>query len=1227
MNAIILFYNSDFKPVTSGEHCGVRHDLHSVVEHDLKLLEDLPDLKEVAFLADEHAPELEELVSERDFPLPIQVIRTPLDQINPLQKEFLSMLYDHSQEKLPSTDSDERRAEELSTGGDRNQKQVWPSSLLVIHSHLYMSRSCLAKLAGRKDSSILSVLPSNGQAVVAAVSTDGMTNPCFGYFTSAEGVKCYPALKIAGEDIACILGKKGAEDQEVPNASPEKKKGQTLEQLSLCNVSSGHVFDLGDEMQRGYAEKAGWIFFREKDITTISYAQLLMKSLDEFLAWIGASRAVVIVDPIQDKEAPSVRAFRYFQTLPAYVCEPEQEQVRFKEIVSSIKGLNCDLLISIGSARTIRLAKRVCLACGNIRHVVLPDEGGILEAFRAFVTDPETGETISSEAMIPSCIITGILDCENRAVIDELNLRLISSVVDGVFTDYRIHTMARNFLGKFQTNKLLKRDRVKQADLVRAAKITAVYESIFADSDACRGAVCIGEQITEREGAYTRFWLLAGLITFLAEHASQRTYAWSRKQIADTLDEICVALGLNDWDEIGECLYCGAVFSGCPLESLAGVRNQMVALAPEVSRLGLILTGDELLSALNMLWSRVERELLPADAFYRQMQEEIIPACGCTPWQDAHSFPQFYEQYRRAGAKFHLQQVQRNLMSQFKSFCDTHGLTIYLLGDTKYSIARAGELFPYSDQVSVAMSADDISQMISLRSEMEAFMGLYVSSDDEKDYFPGARVYARGTRWERKDNLSGGILHKEIYIQVLPIYWSSSETFDIKRYRIAQYLGLLIARKTGKETRSFGYKGKIANMLVKPIPVVWMVRMRESLMKRDGGRVPFCDRDITEFPSRLEGNGDTLTFAGQEYCTLGEEILWDGNRYVPKACASMRPRKLMENTYRIMVPGERTYTLAEPELKVTFVSPIKKAVQKIKFWVKCGMKLLSSTYKKLKGYWKKKKPAVKGFLRTQFVRVTGFFRGMGICISPQSRELKGYRNKYAGQRCFLIGNGPSLRAEDLDMLQGEITFACNFIHKIYGQTAWRPTFHCISDSGTVRTASWDIVRHLDQSKTTMLIREFAYKFMAVKPDHAVLIPYVSTPHYKVHGNFLAYHYISHATVMSMMLEAAMYMGFREIYLLGVDATTSSDKGGNFSNNYFSADVRKRLDVLKKRAVENYNVLERRKQIETRQRDTYDKIQAYASKHGYKIYNATRGGALEAFERVDFDQIISKETEG
>ena len=63
------------------------------------------------------------------------------------------------------------------------------------------------------------------------------------------------------------------------------------------------------------------------------------------------------------------------------------------------------------------------------------------------------------------------------------------------------------------------------------------------------------------------------------------------------------------------------------------------------------------------------------------------------------------------------------------------------------------------------------------------------------------------------------------------------------------------------------------------------------------------------------------------------------------------------------------------------------------------------------------------------------------------KQLALYKGKFTGKRCFLIGNGPSLRAEDLTRLReaGEITFAFNRIYSIFDQTPWRPNFYISQD--------------------------------------------------------------------------------------------------------------------------------------------------------------------------------------
>ena len=65
------------------------------------------------------------------------------------------------------------------------------------------------------------------------------------------------------------------------------------------------------------------------------------------------------------------------------------------------------------------------------------------------------------------------------------------------------------------------------------------------------------------------------------------------------------------------------------------------------------------------------------------------------------------------------------------------------------------------------------------------------------------------------------------------------------------------------------------------------------------------------------------------------------------------------------------------------------------------------------------------------------------------KVLAELKDKYKGKRCFIVCNGPSLKASDLDVLHknNELTFASNKIDKILNQTDWRPTFYVVTDQG------------------------------------------------------------------------------------------------------------------------------------------------------------------------------------
>ena len=65
-------------------------------------------------------------------------------------------------------------------------------------------------------------------------------------------------------------------------------------------------------------------------------------------------------------------------------------------------------------------------------------------------------------------------------------------------------------------------------------------------------------------------------------------------------------------------------------------------------------------------------------------------------------------------------------------------------------------------------------------------------------------------------------------------------------------------------------------------------------------------------------------------------------------------------------------------------------------------------------------------------------------MATTNASLKWEKDAYAGQRCFIIGTGASIMAEDLRPLADEFTMGCN------GLFLWRgmpftPTVYCMID--------------------------------------------------------------------------------------------------------------------------------------------------------------------------------------
>lgn len=224
-------------------------------------------------------------------------------------------------------------------------------------------------------------------------------------------------------------------------------------------------------------------------------------------------------------------------------------------------------------------------------------------------------------------------------------------------------------------------------------------------------------------------------------------------------------------------------------------------------------------------------------------------------------------------------------------------------------------------------------------------------------------------------------------------------------------------------------------------------------------------------------------------------------------------------------------------------------------------------------------------------------------------ELIQFKNIHKGKRCFIVATGPSLAMDDLDTIyqNNDFSIGMNRIYLAFEHTDWRPDYYMVGD--------WRCIKESGENIKALPIQ---YKFIS---DSYMNFWEKEIPNgvYKIHSHLvcdlgeappfsedLVYGTYGGATITYECIQLAVYLGFEEIYLLGVDFDFSAnykDGYNHFITTYYDKNS------------ETGFFLDRESL------DAYRAAKEYADEHGIKIYNATRGGKLEIFERINFDTLF------
>lgn len=252
-----------------------------------------------------------------------------------------------------------------------------------------------------------------------------------------------------------------------------------------------------------------------------------------------------------------------------------------------------------------------------------------------------------------------------------------------------------------------------------------------------------------------------------------------------------------------------------------------------------------------------------------------------------------------------------------------------------------------------------------------------------------------------------------------------------------------------------------------------------------------------------------------------------------------------------------------------------------------------------------------------FMHIKIFFRIILKKLHLHSSEMKRYNDIYKrhdGDRCFIICTGPSLTVNDLELLRNEYTIGVNSIFMAYSETDWRPTYYVAVDYFHLN----EMIKRETRNINRLCYGEaFVHSKIKINTQRDIVFPclinYANHNSKRIRkSDFRMSTDVDVClydcfTVTNAAIQIAIYMGFKEIYIIGADCDYSQSKmhfiETEIDKNDRNADWLPNATEL---SIQGYMAAKK-----------------FAESMDVNIYNATRGGKLEVFERADIDNIDLK----
>jgi hypothetical protein len=237
-------------------------------------------------------------------------------------------------------------------------------------------------------------------------------------------------------------------------------------------------------------------------------------------------------------------------------------------------------------------------------------------------------------------------------------------------------------------------------------------------------------------------------------------------------------------------------------------------------------------------------------------------------------------------------------------------------------------------------------------------------------------------------------------------------------------------------------------------------------------------------------------------------------------------------------------------------------------------------------------------------------------------KLKG---KYKGERAFLIGNGGSLNQTPLYLLKNEYTMCFNRFNLFWERLSWKPKFYICDDDIVAKDCSDEINQKIVPQVQQAFFPDYhksgvSFKKFVNKRDNVLWF----------HQDFIDFSFDlpkvgSGGTVAYTGLQILLYLGFSEVYIIGMDMdykihetatlikgieieSNDNDDPNHFDPRYFGKGKKYHQPVAG---------------VMTHIFESLALANEKYKNSSTRLFNATLGGVVECFPRIDFYSLFTK----